>query len=127
VKILHTSDWHLGRNLATFDLSDAQAEAANFMVDEAIQRKVDVFVIAGDVYDQGRPAVAEINLLNQVLTRLNEAGITVIVTAGNHDEAERLAANSNLMRDNVHIWGFIEDSGKSVVLHDDHGPVAFYT
>ena len=126
MRILHTSDWHLGRNIATFDLSNAQADAVQFIVDEAIKRKVDVFIIAGDVYDQGRPAVAEINLLNKALTRLNNAGITVIVTAGNHDEAERLAANSNLMKDNVHIWGAIEDSGKSIVLQDEHGPVAFY-
>jgi exonuclease SbcD len=126
VKILHTSDWHLGRNIATFDLSAAQADAVQFIVDEAIKRKVDVFIIAGDVYDQGRPAVAEINLLNRALTQLNEAGITVIVTAGNHDEAERLAANSNLMKESVHIWGSIEDSGKSIVLQDEHGPVAFY-
>ncbi len=126
MKILHTSDWHLGRNIATFDLSAAQADAVQFIVDEAIKRKVDVFIIAGDVYDQGRPAVAEINLLNKALTQLNEAGITVIVTAGNHDEAERLAANSNLMKESVHIWGAIEDSGKSIVLQDEHGPVAFY-
>jgi exonuclease SbcD len=126
LKILHTSDWHLGRNIATFDLSAAQADAVQFIVDEAIKRKVDVFIIAGDVYDQGRPAVAEINLLNKALTQLNEAGITVIVTAGNHDEAERLAANSNLMKESVHIWGAIEDSGKSIVLQDEHGPVAFY-
>jgi exonuclease SbcD len=126
LRILHTSDWHLGRNIATFDLSNAQADAVQFIVDEAIKRKVDVFIIAGDVYDQGRPAVAEINLLNTALTRLNNAGITVIVTAGNHDEAERLAANSNLMKENVHIWGSIEDSGKSIVVEDEHGPVAFY-
>lgn len=126
VKILHTSDWHLGRNIATFDLHDAQVEAVQFIVDEAIKRKVDVFLIAGDVYDQGRPNVPEINLLNRALTQLNEANITVIVTAGNHDEAERLAANSNLMKDNLHIWGSIEDSGKPILVEDEHGPVAFF-
>lgn len=126
MKILHTSDWHLGRNLDSYDLSDAQRNAVDFIVTEAIRREIDVMIIAGDVYDLGRPAVADIKLLNWALTRLYEAGITVIVTAGNHDEAERLAANSNLMKENIHFWGSIEDSGKSIVLNDEHGPVAFY-
>ncbi len=126
MKVLHTSDWHLGRKLDTYDLSEAQREAVDFIVTEAIRREVNVMIIAGDVYDLGKPAVNDIKLLNWALTRLHEAGITVIVTAGNHDEAERLAANSNLMKENIYFWGSIEDSGKSILIHDEHGPVAFY-
>jgi exonuclease SbcD len=126
MKILHTSDWHLGRGLGNYDLFEDQEKAVNFIVEEAISRKVDALVIAGDVFDRGTPPPKSIKLLNSALTRLFEAGITSIVTAGNHDSAERLTAYANLLKENVYICGSLTDTGKPIVLEDVHGPVAFY-
>jgi exonuclease SbcD len=126
MKILHTSDWHLGRGLGDYELYEDQEAAIKFIVDEAISQKVNVFVVAGDVFDRGTPPPKSIKLLNQALTRLNEAGVVSIVTAGNHDNAERLSAYSNLLTENVHIWGSITDTGKPILVNDEHGLVAFY-
>jgi exonuclease SbcD len=126
VKVLHTSDWHLGRGLGNYDLFADQENAISFIVDEAIKRKVDVIVIAGDVFDRGTPPPISIRLLNAALTRLYEAGIVSIVTAGNHDSAERLTAYANLLKDNVYICGSIADSGKPIIHKDEFGEVAFY-
>lgn len=126
MRLLHTSDWHLGRGLGNYDLFSDQEDAITFIVDEAIRRKVEVFVIAGDVFDRGTPPPRSIKLLNAALTRLYEAGIVSIVTAGNHDSAERLTAYANLLKDSVHICGSIADTGKPIILKDEFGDVAFY-
>ncbi len=126
MKVLHTSDWHLGRGLGNYDLFSDQENAVNFIVDEAIKRKVDVFVIAGDVFDRGTPPPVSIKLLNSALTKLYEAGIVSIITAGNHDSADRLSAYANLLKDNVYICGSIADSGKPIIHKDEFGDVAFY-
>jgi len=126
MKILHTSDWHLGRGLGNYELNDDQANAVRFIVDEAIARTVDVFIVAGDVFDRGTPPPVAIKLLNEALTRLYDAGIVSIITAGNHDSAERLSAYANLLKENVYICGSIADTGKPILLKDEHGDVAFY-
>lgn len=126
MKILHTSDWHLGRGLGNYELHSDQADAVKFIVGEAIKRKVDVFVIAGDVFDRGTPPAVSIRLLNDALTRLYEAGIVSIITAGNHDSADRLSAYANLLKENVYICGSIADTGKPIIHKDKHGDVAFY-
>ena len=126
MRILHTSDWHLGRGLHGFMLYDAQESAVNFIVDFAIENQVGLVIIAGDVYDRQVPPTESIQLLNSALTRLDDAGIAVLITAGNHDGAERLAANSNLLKSNVRIAGSLEDITKPLVLSDEHGKLLIY-
>lgn len=126
MKVLHTSDWHLGRGLGNYELHEDQSKAIKFIVDEAIKRKVDVFIVAGDVFDRPTPQPEQIRLLNDALTRLYDAGIVSIITAGNHDSAGRLAAYANLLKENVHICGSIADAGKPIIRKDEYGDVAFY-
>ena len=126
MKVLHTSDWHLGRGLGNYELHEDQAKAIKFIVDEAIKRKVDVFIVAGDVFDRPTPQPEQIKLLNDALTRLFDAGIISIITAGNHDSAGRLSAYANLLKENVYICGSIADTGKPIIHKDVHGDVAFY-
>jgi exonuclease SbcD len=126
VKILHTSDWHIGRGIAGFSLDKEQSDAVNFIVDEAISRKVDVFIIAGDIFDRPNPSSLYIRLFNSALTRLYDAGIITIATAGNHDGADSLAAHANLLKDKVHICGSISDSGNPIIISDAHGDIGFY-
>lgn len=126
MRFLHTSDWHLGRGLSGWSLEAEQRHAVNFIVDEAIARKVDVLIVAGDVYDLQRPAVADIQFLREVLTRLHASGIRTIITAGNHDSGPRLAATSNLLADGLHIAGLIDEVGVGIELQDEHGPVVIY-
>jgi len=126
MKILHTSDWHLGRGLHGFMLYEAQELAVNHILDVAIKEQVAAFIIAGDVFDRQIPPTDSIKLLNSALTRLDEAGIAVIVTAGNHDGADRIAANSNLLKTNVRIAGAVRDISDPVILKDEFGDVLIY-
>lgn len=126
MRILHTSDWHLGKSLHGHDLAEAQDAALNFMVDLAIEKDVDAFIVAGDVYDRSFPSVEDVRRLNAVFTRIHEAGIPIICTAGNHDEGARLAALANLLDEGVTVVGEYHQVGTSVTLHDEHGSVVIY-
>jgi exonuclease SbcD len=125
VRILHTSDWHLGRTLHGEDLHAHHAAFLDHLVDLVREREVDVVLVAGDVYDRAVPGVPSVRLLGDALGRLS-ALATVIVTPGNHDSAARLGFASTLLRDGLHILASVETLDVPVVVEDADGPVAFY-
>lgn len=126
MRLLHTSDWHLGRTLHGFSLRQAQADAVMAIVATAVERDVDVVVIAGDVFDRAVPPIEALRLLNEALARLDSAGITTVITAGNHDSGDRLATYAGLLRDGVHIIGSACEAGTGISLTDDFGTVMIY-
>ena len=90
MRLLHTSDWHLGRSFHGVGMLDAQRAFVDQLV-AAVQRDgVDVVLIAGDVYDRALPGVDVVHLLDDALVRLTAAGAKVVLTSGNHDSAIRL-------------------------------------
>jgi exonuclease SbcD len=125
VRILHTSDWHLGRTLHGEDLHAHHAAFLDHLVDLVREREVDVVLVAGDVYDRAVPGVPSVRLLGDALARLS-ALATVIVTPGNHDSAARLGFASALLRDGLRILASVEALDVPVVVDDADGPVAFY-
>lgn len=102
MRLLHTSDWHLGRTLHGVDLLDHQAAYLDHLVEVARSEGVDAVVVAGDVYDRAIPPVEAVTLLSDTLARLAEH-TTVVVTSGNHDSATRLGFGSALMRERVRL------------------------
>ena len=102
MRILHTSDWHLGRALHGVDLLDHQAAHLAHLVDVVRSESVDALVVAGDVYDRAIPPVEAVTLLSDTLAQLAEH-TTVVVTSGNHDSATRLGFGSALMRERVRL------------------------
>lgn len=125
MRILHTSDWHLGRTLHGEDLHVHHAAFLDHLVDLVREREVDVVLVAGDVYDRAVPGVPSVRLLGDALARLS-ALATVIVTPGNHDSAARLGFASALLRDGLRILASVEALDAPVVVDDADGPVAFY-
>jgi DNA repair protein SbcD/Mre11 len=127
VRILHTSDWHLGRSFHRIDLLAAQAQHLDHLVEVVTAESVDVVVVAGDVYDRALPGVDAVHLLDEALHRLTSAGATVVVSSGNHDSPRRLGFGSRLMaKAGLHVRTDPADVGRPVLLGDEHGPVAFY-
>jgi exonuclease SbcD len=125
LRILHTSDWHLGRTLHGVDLLDHQRAFLDHLVALVAERQVDVVVVAGDVYDRAVPAVSTVTLLSETLGRLSDLA-TVVVTPGNHDSAVRLGFAAQLMRPGLHLLAALDRIAEPVVVHDESGPVAFY-
>lgn len=94
MKILHTSDWHLGATLAGHERLAEQARFLQWLLDAAVAQRVDALLVAGDVYDTVNPPVEAQRLLAWFLVEMRRLlpGASVVVTAGNHDSAARLEA-----------------------------------
>ena len=127
MRLLHTSDWHLGRTLHGASLLSAQREFLAWLVETAVQRDVDAVLVAGDVYDRAVPSTDAVELLDEVLGALADAGCPVVLTSGNHDSAIRLGFGRSLhRRAGVHLRTRVSDMTDPVVLADSDGEVAVY-
>ncbi len=117
MKLLHTSDWHLGRSFHGVGTLEAQRRFADQLLDTVTGQGVDVVLIAGDVYDRALPGVDVVNLFDDILARLNRAGVQVVVTSGNHDSATRLGFGGRLLESaGVHLRTRIADLAVPVLL-----------
>ncbi|NLV35072.1 MAG: exonuclease subunit SbcD, partial [Clostridiaceae bacterium] len=97
MRILHTSDWHLGRNLEQISRIDEQRQFIDFLSETAQEQEIDLVLVAGDIYDTYNPSAAAEELFYDAIDRLNDGGKrAVLVIAGNHDNPERLCAASPL-------------------------------
>lgn len=128
VRFLHTSDWHLGRQLHGLSLHDAHQVFIDHLVEIARSEQVDAVLIAGDLYDRAVPPPDAVGLWDQAQTRLVlEARTQVVVIAGNHDSPARLGVSSRLLeRAGVHVRVGTGVVGTPVLLEDEHAAVACY-
>ncbi|MGZ4625009.1 MAG: exonuclease SbcCD subunit D [Kineosporiaceae bacterium] len=127
MRILHTSDWHLGRSFHRVDLLGEQAAVLDHLVGVVRAERVDVVLVAGDVYDRALPGVDVVALLDEALGRLASTGAAVVLSSGNHDSARRLGFAARLLeRSGVHVRTDPARCGEPVLLDDAWGPVAIY-
>jgi exonuclease SbcD len=97
MRILHTSDWHLGKTLENINRIDEQRQFIDELCGIAESEAVDLVLVAGDIFDTYNPSTAAEELFYDALDRLNSKGTrAVIVVAGNHDSPDRLCAASPL-------------------------------
>lgn len=126
MRILHTSDWHIGRSFHGHATLDALRGVLEALIAQVRENHVDVVIVAGDVFDSATPAAGAYTLLTDVLRGLADAGATVVVTSGNHDSAARLGFQSGLLREGVHVITDAATVGTPVTVDDEHGPVHIY-
>ncbi|MFC6886475.1 MULTISPECIES: exonuclease SbcCD subunit D [Actinomadura] len=116
MRILHTSDWHLGRSFHREDLLRAQAEFVDHLVETVRKERVGCVLVSGDVYDRALPAVDAVKLCDEALARLAEHARVVLI-AGNHDSVHRLGFGSALMDEaGVHVRTSFAAVGEPVVV-----------
>ena len=129
MRLLHTSDWHLGRSFHGASLLEEQAEALDRIVELAREGAVDLVVIAGDLYDRALPPAEAVSLFTNTLARLRSAGIAVVAIAGNHDSHVRVSVYDQLLTDlGVTIRGAVTRAAEPVLVQPGGGgaPVAVY-
>ncbi|MFR0354061.1 exonuclease SbcCD subunit D [Streptomyces sediminimaris] len=127
MRLLHTSDWHLGRAFHRVNMLDAQAGFIGHLVATVRERGVDAVVVSGDVYDRAVPPLAAVELYDDALHRLAGLGVPTVMISGNHDSARRLGVGAGLIgRAGIHLRTDPSACGTPVVLSDAHGDVAFY-
>lgn len=128
MRILHTSDWHLGRQFHNVSLLDDQRHVLRQIIDIVRDREVDVVLVAGDVYDRSVPPAAAVELLDDTIHRIcAELKVPMILLAGNHDGPRRLGfAARQLAGAGLHVAGPLWSVPRPVVLKGATGEVAFY-
>lgn len=127
MRLLHTSDWHLGRSFHREGMLPHQAVWIDHLVETVRSERVDVVLVSGDVYDRALPPVDAVQLADEALARLVATGARVVVTSGNHDSSIRLGANARLIdAAGVHLRTSFAQVGQPVLLEDAHGEVAVH-
>ena len=120
VRLLHTSDWHLGRLFHRASLLDEQAAAMDRIVQIAREEGVHAVLIAGDLYDRSVPPAEAVELLDRTLAELHRAGVAVVAISGNHDSAVRLGFGDRLLNSvGVTLRGDLSRAGDAVELRDE--------
>ncbi|MFJ1627947.1 exonuclease SbcCD subunit D [Marinilactibacillus psychrotolerans] len=119
MRILHTADWHIGKIVNEFSMLEDQEYYLNQLVDKVKELKIDILIMAGDLYDRAIPPKEAVTLANKIITRLiKEAGIPVLAIAGNHDSNERLEYAAELLEtSNLFIEGMVKKITRKVTIN----------
>jgi exonuclease SbcD len=127
MRLLHTSDWHLGRSFHREDLLSAQGVFVDFLVETVRSEGIDAVVVSGDVYDRALPSVDAVAVFDDALRRLASTGTRVVLISGNHDSARRLGFGSDLIdAAGIHLRTDVARAHRPIVLDDSGGAVAVY-
>lgn len=126
MKILHTSDLHIGKYIGTYDLKEDTEYVLNQVVDTAIREKVEVVLISGDIFDRPNPSEEAIKMYVSFLKGLLDKNIKVIAISGNHDSGIRLSAYKDILGKGYFVEGEFNSPMRKVSLNDEYGPVNFY-
>lgn len=124
MRLLHISDLHIGKSVCEFSMLEDQRHVLGQVIDLIDQRKIDAVLVAGDLYDRSMPGSDAVALVDWFLARLAATGVPAIVTAGNHDSAERVAyASGLLVNQGIYVSPVYDGHIEPVRLADELGPV----
>lgn len=127
MRILHTSDWHIGRTFHGVDLLADQTRVLAAIAEVVRERSIDVVVVPGDVYDRSIPSADAVAVCNRGFEAIRAAGAVIVATSGNHDSPVRLGAGASFAAaGGLHLLTRVGALDAPVVVDDQHGPVAFY-
>ncbi len=107
MRVLHTSDWHLGVSAGPFSRLEEQAEFLRWLLEEIEVREIDTLVVAGDIFDTMQPSAEAQAVYYRFLAALGQTGLPqTVIVGGNHDSAARLDAPAELLRaHSIHVVG----------------------
>jgi DNA repair protein SbcD/Mre11 len=117
MKILHTSDWHIGHTLYGKKRNDEHEKFLIWLKERILSDGIDALIVSGDVFDTGAPGSQAQRIYYDFLTSLlNTCCKTVIIVAGNHDSPGLLEAPSGVLeRLNIHTLGYPSDISRHVI------------
>lgn len=127
MRLLHTSDWHLGRSFHGNSTLQQLREVLGYIPQIVREQSIDVVLVAGDVFDHAAPAAELYGVLETAIRGIREAGATVIITSGNHDNAARLGFQSEWAAlGGVHVATRGDAFRTPITLADEYGTVDIY-
>jgi len=124
---MHMADLHIGKRVNEFNMLEDQRYILKQALSIAENNKVDVILLAGDIYDKSLPPGEAVALLDEFLTDIAHNGMKAVVVSGNHDSPERLAFGRKLMQsEGVYVSGVFNGEMNILSLRDDFGLVNIY-
>lgn len=127
MRIIHTGDLHIGKQINEFSMLEDQRYILGQIVDICRKKEADVIVLAGDIYDRAMPNADAVEVLDEFLTKIAALGIKVMMISGNHDSAQRLGFGGKIFeKQGIHIQSSQDGKMRKVMLTDEFGPVCFY-
>ncbi|WP_280382701.1 exonuclease SbcCD subunit D [Nocardia wallacei] len=127
MRMLHTSDWHIGRTFHGVDLLADQARSLESIAELVAAERVEVVLLPGDVYDRSIPSADAIAVCNHGFEAIRAAGAVIVATSGNHDSPTRLGAlGSFAAAGGLHLRTAVADMWRPVLLSDEFGDIACY-
>lgn len=116
MKILHTADWHIGQRLHERSRLDEHAQFLDWLLETIQERKVDLLLVSGDIFDTSLPSAEATNLYYRFLYRLfDETEAYAVITAGNHDSARHLEAPREFLKmGRIHVVGLAAEVSECV-------------
>ncbi|WP_373584771.1 exonuclease SbcCD subunit D [Borreliella afzelii] len=125
-KVLHTSDWHIGKKIENFSILKEQKNFLSFLLEFLKKEKIDLLLVAGDVYDSKRPGFEEQRLVNNFFYELSFTSCKwCVVISGNHDKKDYLSINKKLLS-RFNFFLITEyDSDEQIVFLKDNGILKF--
>ncbi|ADP71133.1 nuclease SbcCD, D subunit [Rhodomicrobium vannielii ATCC 17100] len=126
MRLLHTADWHLGRQFDGRALDDDHAHVLEQVYAVIVAEQPQALIIAGDLFDRAAPSEAAVRLFNDFVQRVvRDTETAIIVIAGNHDSADRIGAMGLLAsRNRALVRGPLTAIEVPLILEDEFGPVA---
>ena len=127
MKILHTSDLHIGKRVKEFSMLDEQRFILNQILATAEAEQPDAIILAGDIYDKSVPSAEAVSLFDDFLVSLARLGKSIFIISGNHDSPERISFASRIMQaSKIYLSPVYDGTIRPVVLPDGESEVAFY-
>lgn len=127
MRLLHTSDWHIGRTFHGSSTLEALREVLGALAGAVRREHVDVVLVAGDVFDSTTPSAEAFRLFEEVVLAIRDAGAHVVMTSGNHDSPARLGHQAPFAAaGGVHVRTRADRLDAPVELADEHGLVDVY-
>jgi exonuclease SbcD len=118
MKILHTSDWHIGKKLGAFDRTSEFRLAIDELEEICIAQSVDAVLVSGDIWDKGTPTPGLMDIGIEAMRQLSDAGNrAIIVIAGNHDSAPFFDVMSKILKPfNIHFVGYVKPPAEGGII-----------
>ncbi|HEV3360980.1 MAG TPA: exonuclease SbcCD subunit D [Pseudonocardiaceae bacterium] len=127
MRLLHTSDWHVGRTFHGRDLLADQEIVLGAIAELVAAERVDVVVVSGDLYDRAVPSAEAVATCTRALSAIRRAGAELVIIAGNHDSAQRLGAFAEFAAaGGLHLRTSVAELDRPVLLRDEYGLLACY-
>ena len=123
MRILHTSDWHIGHKLYERSRTEEHRQFLEWLLKVVKEEEVDLLLVSGDIFDSALPSAESVDLYYQFLFRLyEETDASAIIIAGNHDSAVRLSAPRQFLEmARIHVIGRLPEQVSECIVKTDDG------